>query len=927
MILYINGEDRTEFLIKNSIYIKNSIGNQSSSCDFVLHDVTSTFKIYENDYVVIEENSVNIFAGFVVNSIGTKIGVGLSGSSSWAITCKDVSILADKITFNTEYLLMSDEAIVTDLITGYFTLSTDVSWTVSSVDIEFRNETLRECLNKLAQITSSFWFIDSDSKLHWKEIGSISFSAKIINSQNWDEVTAFPPLKNSRVQNDASNIINKVRVYGGVATNAIRTTDTFNYSSGTFTYNLSFSPVQSIRGISYYIGGQLTFSFGSSISYIGRGDGDLPVSVNQAEGQITFEDVIPDNATEVTVDYYYQTDIYYEAEDTSSIAQFGLFQRDIVDQTINSSVNAVAKARSILDEYAFPRETLSVDVFTSGFTVGELIYCNIPELNILAVKKDYLLQEDLDFLLLENSSFIALETFNKQNLRQIQEIVIRYDGSANELFSTLTIGKTSLNIIKTMASLQAFSSQAPSKTLPARLSSFTPDLGIVTAGLGLFTDGGTATFSWDNYSSHTGVVLGVEDRGISQYGVLEVIDSGTTRVKLGRLDNLSPIGTVQPSGWGIYTENGFFQGKVVATEIIGGTVTGQLISGGTVTGALVTAGTVSGNTVIGGTIATSNPPINSSNPGVIMDSTGLYGYDSVGLVFRLSSNGAIKPYFSSGTIEEVTYEVSTNSVIRTGTSNPRVQIDNSGIFAYDSGGIARFTVDASTGFLSATKGTFSGTVSASLMTAGTVSSSLVTAGTVTGSLVTAGTVSGNLVSGGTVTGALVTGGTVTLASGSVSITDAKGLRIESDSSSTYSFNKAVNFENSSNAKVASVYAYESAGNSSLIIQAGKFVSNDPGYINIQTGGTHSNIYSYYRQMQGGTAHVFGLAGTSPSTYDLTHLKVSYNKIEFRGDLVPLTDNVSYIGNTTNQIKGIRFHDQSTGTTRLLTINNGTVLIT
>ena len=927
MILYINGTNRTEFLLKNSLYVKSSIGNQTDVCDFTLHDSTSTFKVQENDYVVIEEDSANIFSGYVVATVGNKIGVGTTGSVTWTVTCKDVSIQTDSPVFDVSYVATSDEDIVTALVSGWFDLSSDVSWTDSSVDIVFENETLRECLNKLAQATDSFWFIDANAELHWRNSSLVSYSSKIIHSQLADEVTAFAPLKGSRIQRDSSNIINKIKIYGGLSANALRTTDTFSFSAGIYTYQLDNYPIQSIRGISYYVGAQLTYSFGSSVSSVGLGEGSLPISMNQTEGTITFEDVTPDNATDVVVDYYYQTEIYYEANNYESQGKYGLFERVITDQTITNQSLAEAKAQAVVDEYAFPRETIAIDLFTSGFTAGDVIYCYVPELDILPIQYDYLVQEDADFLLLENDDYIALESNQKQIIRQIQEVVISYDGATNQLFSTLTIGKTSLSIIKTLGSLQALGNQSPQKFLPSKLSNFTPDLGIVTAGLGLFTDGGTATFSWDNYAGHTGVIVGVEDFASVQRGLVSVIDSGVEKVRVGYLADLDPIGTVQPSGWGIHTDNGYFEGLVYGSTVEAGTVKGNTISGGTITGSLISGGTVTGNTFIGGTIATSTPPINSGNPGVFIDSSGLYGYDSVGLTFRLSSNGAVKPYFSSGTITEAIYEVSTNAVIRTSTSNPKVQIDNSGIFGYDSGGVLRFSFDTGTGYLQAVNGSFSGTVSSSLVTAGTVSGNTISGGTVTGAQVTAGTVAGNLVSGGTVSGALITGGTVTLASGSVSITDAKGLRIETDSSSTYSFNKAVNFENSSNTKVASVYAYESAGNSSLIIQAGKFVSNDPGYINIQTGGTHSNIYSYYRQMPSGTAHVFGLAGTTPSTYDLTHLKISYDLVEFRGDLVPTVDDTYYVGNTTNQIKGIYLHDQSTGTTRLLRINNGTVLVT
>ena len=235
MILYINGTDRTEFLLKNSLYVKSSIGNQTDVCDFTLHDSTSTFKVQENDYVVIEEDSANIFSGYVVATVGNKIGVGTTGSVTWTVTCKDVSIQTDSPVFDISYVATSDENIVTALVSGWFDLSSDVSWTDSSVDIVFENETLRECLNKLAQATDSFWFIDANAELHWRNSSLVSYSSKIIHSQLADEVTAFAPLKGSRIQRDSSNIINKIKIYGGLSANALRTTDTFSFSAGIYT--------------------------------------------------------------------------------------------------------------------------------------------------------------------------------------------------------------------------------------------------------------------------------------------------------------------------------------------------------------------------------------------------------------------------------------------------------------------------------------------------------------------------------------------------------------------------------------------------------------------------------------------------------------------------------------------------------------------
>jgi uncharacterized protein YjbI with pentapeptide repeats len=282
------------------------------------------------------------------------------------------------------------------------------------------------------------------------------------------------------------------------------------------------------------------------------------------------------------------------------------------------------------------------------------------------------------------------------------------------------------------------------------------------------------------------VVVGLDDSGSEPRGALYIYDVGAARLKLGEMDGLPAVGTVTPSGWGIWTDNGYFQGQVAASTIYGsnisggtitgvqvtgnyidgGTITGALVSGGTVsggritggtvTGALVSGGTVAGALVYGGTVRTSANPVNSSNPGVMMDATGLIGYGTLGVTFKLPTDPADRPLFSSGTILNTVYEVYSASIIRTGTANPRVQMDSSGIFGYGPTGATKFSLDATTGQMTASDGAFSGAVSASTVTGGTVTGSRITGGTITGVAVAA-----NSITGGTVNGAQITGGTIT----------------------------------------------------------------------------------------------------------------------------------------------------------------------
>jgi hypothetical protein len=83
--------------------------------------------------------------------------------------------------------------------------------------------------------------------------------------------------------------------------------------------------------------------------------------------------------------------------------------------------------------------------------------------------------------------------------------------------------------------------------------------------------------------------------------------------------------------------------------------------------------------------------VESGDDGVIIDKDGVRGYSALlGNVFNLPSDGSA-PTFSSGTINETTFEISTNAVLRTsetvgdGTVDSNgVLINNTGVFACES---------------------------------------------------------------------------------------------------------------------------------------------------------------------------------------------------------------------------------------------------
>lgn len=872
----VGGVDKTSSLIKDSLFVRMQLTNQSSTAEV-------KFKNYKPDdraQILIAVNGTTVFGGYIVRRSASLLGTS-TATVVWSCECKDWSEVLESVKVNKEYVEESDDNIVADLFSTYlsgsgFDATSEVTTFDNDLDITFTDISVREALNQLATRVGTNWLIRPDKKIYWFK-PSTPQAASFGISTTPNNSTTYGFLNNSlQYSIDSSTIINQVKIIAGVKAAAVKKYETFTADGTSKSFSLSEIP-DSVLYCAYNDGRGVYTTYGSFVGYapqdklISEG-GSYTAILDTTNKLIRLEGSTgspPKASTTVEVSYYYKEYIDLTYNDLSSQSLFGVYPYTIENKSFSSEQEAKDLADSLLDQNSRGKASIKFDTTQYGLLPGQSVTITIPELGLTSgLASNLLLLENGDYLLLEDGSNILLEEYSNGQSFLIQEVSLQPQVvSTNQfmLVCQITAGQYIPDIVDTISAATATISGSTGKSsqsaVPVRLSNISADLGEINLGRAAFTDGGTARFSWSNPGGASGAVIGLEDTN-GTYGAVYIYDGGTVKAKLGRLNDMPAIGTVTPSGWGLYTTNGFFTGVVYASELTGGTVTGSLVQGGTVTGNYISGGTISGAvvsglTIIGGTIATGTPPINSSNPGVIMDSTGLYGYGSAGLTFRLSSDPAIKPWFSSGTILNTVYEINTSAVLRTGTTNPRIQIDNSGIFAYDSGGVARFTVDTSTGRLTASQGTFSGTVTASALsgntvTGGTISGAVVSGGTVTGAVftggtVTQGTVSAATISGGTVSGALVSGGTVTgslisVVGGSVALNNSSGLIIRSQGGWSATDSKSIKFTDGTNT-VAAVGATDSA---ILNMQAGVFGVKEGAIETFLTGtaGHTSNFHQH-----------------------------------------------------------------------------------
>lgn len=862
--LTINGIDYSSSLKRESLYVRHSMGNENSVCDFKITG-SSSYQPQGWDAVLVAIDGSNVFGGYIFQHDGEVLGTsGSTQQTVWTVQCKDWTLLLDQVIVEEEaYKEDSDASILDDLFTTYlpgegFDVSTYVSTLNSDLDISFNGITLREVLNTLADRVEATWYVNPSKQLVWRAASGFSAASFNIDTVAPNNSTTFSPAFGSlRRQIDESGIVNKVIVTGGNVASTTRLQETFAADGVSNTFGPLVNPPHSIWKVDYYINGGRYIRYTTNIGYepadkLFAEGGSYEIVCNLENRTIriqhVFDDGIPDNATDVVIDYYYQTPITVTREHTGSQYYYGrTFIQRINNDDLDSYDAAVEYADNLLSEQAFGRETLTFDVFESGLQPGTKIKVYAPSLSLGTVvsQADLVLEYDLtdgllstkDALLWENNDDGVVENYLGTVNYVIQQVQYHpvLTSSGNYLIACkVSAGDWEHTLID---ALQQISSSSPNgQGLAAgsgrsngnttnrvgRLSSLTNDLGDIAAGRAIFTDGGSASFDWSNYNYHTGAVVGLEDSGtVTPYGVVYILDSGTVKMKAGRMVGMPTVGTVTPSGWGIYTTNGYFSGVVAASEIYGGTivgnliqggtVTGGLISGGTVTGALVSGGTVSGALLTGGTIIASlgtiggftvaatqlwsnggtistGSVVNSNNPGVYLGTAGLFGYGTLGLTFALYTDPAKSPWISSGTINNVVYEVYETAIMRTSPdvfgADGGVQIDNSGIFGVDpttgaSGLLVengnnldtedsrdiyftgiKFMLDATTGYLWAEQGFFQGTVYAQAgQFTGTVSAS-----TLTGNTISGGTITGGQISGGTITSATLDSGIITASS-------------------------------------------------------------------------------------------------------------------------------------------------------------------
>lgn len=303
--------------------------------------------------------------------------------------------------------------------------------------------------------------------------------------------------------------------------------------------------------------------------------------------------------------------------------------------------------------------------------------------------------------------------------------------------------------------------------------------------------------------------------------------------------------------------------------------------------------------------------VGAGSNGVILDASGIKVYDdTLGVVVNLPSDGSA-PTFSSGEINETTFEISTNSVLRTsetvgdGTaSSAGVLINNSGIYAC---GASKTIGNSNVRILATGDAYFSGTVNASTINSSEINSSDINGAIITGGVLRTATTGQRIEIDST---------GIILYSGDTGATYGDASYTYNDVSRTYGSGVLAYINNteyevpiyfSNEGTVADIHLYNRSTNPSGAAEVGDIVVVN-GALMICTGAGTPGTWSVVgANIEGGA--VFNETGAS------VDFRVETNTEE-NMIFVDGSDDVMYLGGTTNGIKiekGGELHLEGTAT--------------
>lgn len=360
----IAGIDRTNFVQAKSLRKRDNLNERADTLDFEVINYGS--KVYApeiNKEIIVRDGGDVIFGGVIVTvsqSVQRKV-------ITFKVTCKDYVQFLDRELVTERFENQTLQQIGQSLIDVYapdFTYNNFSGASLNIGSVAFNRVTLSECFRKLSRLTNYSWYVDEIKDVHFFSKNSEQAPFAITDdSQNY----IFDSLV---ITEDLSQIRNSIKVEGGKKVGDEQTiTANGDGVSDTFDTVVEFSSAPEVE-----VGG-ITQTVGVS----GEDDAaDFELLWRASEKTIQFRsDSIPASGTNnISMTGSRLVPVLVEIPSAVSIAEYGLYEMAIVDETIVSNEQAIERAKSELTAFAQTINDGTFKTYTKGLRSGQILTIN-----------------------------------------------------------------------------------------------------------------------------------------------------------------------------------------------------------------------------------------------------------------------------------------------------------------------------------------------------------------------------------------------------------------------------------------------------------------------------------------------------------------------------------------------------------------------
>ena len=399
--LYIDNLDQTGTLLQEGWRIDANAYGTLDNASFALDDPTNALSLTRGKEVIIEDYddpTTRFFGGVLVRVAGQTVGLG----RRWSCKALDWTFLLDRSEVSQEYRGKSDRYIISEPVGPPKGIFADSSTDLSDFDVtthvaegventqfmQFKNDSLRDILDTLADISGHVWYVDSHKRLHYKSRGAEAHPFYLSDAP--DFLKSFP-YGNIQLVYDISKVVNLVVVEGAFLRQEFGDIDEEDRTFKSDGVNRHTSTV--------YLWTARAFQTRIQV-FRNTGTDAAPVWTEQTVGLAGQDDLGLDATSGTTVDVLWdpiartlewQTapsnlaksfridgdrlrGLIHEEKDVSSIARFGrVYAHSIKDVTMLSEEQVIARAKAELDRRKGEAERVSLRTTKDGLVAGQTI--------------------------------------------------------------------------------------------------------------------------------------------------------------------------------------------------------------------------------------------------------------------------------------------------------------------------------------------------------------------------------------------------------------------------------------------------------------------------------------------------------------------------------------------------------------------------